>query len=101
LYLTAARAYDAEGFPGEERLHHQGGAAGYRTRDWVAHPASAEVVRERQAFAWNPSVTGTKAEETCIAQEGGVEVITSSPGWPQVAVTVDGGEYLSPDVLPL
>jgi antitoxin VapB len=101
LYQTAARAYAAEGFPGEERLHHQGGAAGYRTRDWVAHPASAEVVRERQAFAWNPSVTGTKAEETCIAHGGGVEVVTASPGWPQVAVTVGGGEYLSPDVLPL
>jgi Xaa-Pro dipeptidase len=101
LYGTAASAYAAEGFPGEERLHHQGGAAGYRTRDWVAHPASAEAVQDGQAFAWNPSVTGTKAEETVIAREGGVEVITSSPGWPQVAVTVGGGEYLSPDVLPL
>jgi Xaa-Pro dipeptidase len=101
LYRTAALAYAAAGFAGEERLHHQGGAAGYRTRDWVAHPASAEVVQAGQAFAWNPSVMGTKAEETVIAHEGGVEVVTSTPGWPQLAVTVDGGEYLSPDVLAL
>lgn len=101
LYGVAADAYSEEGFPGEERLHHQGGAAGYRTRDWVAHPASAETVQNNQAFAWNPTVTGSKAEETCIASVEGVEVITKSPDWPQIPVRVDGREYLSPDVLPL
>ena len=101
LYRVAADAYAEEGFPGEERLHHQGGAAGYRTRDWVAHPASAEVVQTDQAFAWNPTVTGSKAEETCIVSAEGVEVITTSPDWPQIPVRVGGREYLSPDVLAL
>jgi Xaa-Pro aminopeptidase len=101
LYRTAAAAYAAEGFPGEERLHHQGGAAGYRTRDWVAHPASAEIVQPEQAFAWNPSITGSKAEETCIVMGEGVEVITQSPEWPQITVPFEGREYLSPDVLSL
>ena len=101
LYKVAADAYAAEGFPGEENLHHQGGAAGYRTRDWVAHPASGEIVQEQQAFAWNPTVTGSKAEETCIASAEGVEVITKSPDWPQITVPVEGREYLSPDVLAL
>jgi Xaa-Pro aminopeptidase len=101
LYRVAADAYAAEGFAGEERLHHQGGAAGYRTRDWVAHPASAETVQTDQAFAWNPTVTGSKAEETCIASAEGVEVITKSPDWPQIPVRVEGREYLSPDVLAL
>jgi len=101
LYDAAARAYAEEGFAGEERLHHQGGAAGYRTRDWVAHPASAESVLENQAFAWNPSITGTKVEETCVATATGVEVLTTTPGWPQIPVSVEGREYLSPDVLSL
>jgi antitoxin VapB len=101
LYRRAAGAYAAAGFAGEERLHHQGGAAGYRTRDWVAHPASAEVVRAGQAFAWNPSITGTKVEETVLAREDGVEVLTSSPGWPQVAFEVGGRDYPSPDILPI
>jgi Xaa-Pro aminopeptidase len=99
LYHTATRAYAEQDFAGEERLHHQGGAAGYRTRDWVAHPASAEVVHDGQAFAWNPSITGTKAEETIITREDGLEVVTATADWPQVAVEVDGREYLSPDVL--
>ena len=101
LYQTAAAAYAEEGFQGEERLHHQGGACGYRTRDWVAHPASAETVQPRQAFAWNPTVTGSKAEETCFATRDGVEILTSTPGWPQIPVLIEGREYSSPDVLQL
>lgn len=101
LYRVAAGAYAEQGFPGEERLHHQGGAAGYRTREWVAHPASTETVQNRQAFAWNPTVTGSKVEETCIASVEDVEVITKSPDWPQISVRVGGREYLSPDVLSL
>ena len=101
LFGVAAAAYAAEGFPGEEHLHHQGGAAGYRTRDWVAHPSSAETVQPRQAFAWNPTVTGSKAEETCFTTRDGVEIFTTTPGWPQITVLIEGREYPSPDVLQL
>lgn len=101
LYETAADAYAAEGFEGEEHLHHQGGAAGYRTRDWVAHPSCVETVQNLQAFAWNPSITGTKIEETCITSGEGIEVITTSPDWPQIPAHLEGREYFSPDVLSL
>lgn len=101
LYDVAARAYAAAGFPGEEHRHHQGGAAGYRTREWVAYPGSAEVVQERQAFAWNPTITGSKTEETCIASAGEIEIITASPGWAQEHVELEGCEYVLPGVMPL
>ena len=100
LYDLAARAYSEVGFPGEERLHHQGGAAGYRTRDWVAHPGCTEVVQDSQAFAWNPSITGSKVEETCIAFEDGIEIITTTQGWPALTSEADGN-YILPDVLSL
>lgn len=101
LYEVAASGYRAEGFPGEEKLHHQGGAAGYRTRDWVAHPQCADEVQENQAFAWNPSITGTKVEETIIAFEDRIEVITTTPGWPSIPIEVEGHAYVFPDVLSL
>jgi Xaa-Pro aminopeptidase len=102
LYDVAARAYSDAGFPGEEHLHHQGGAAGYRTRDWVAHPGCTELVQDAQAFAWNPSITGSKVEETCIALADGIEIITTTPDWPSIRVAAEGGrEYLLPDVLSL
>lgn len=99
LYKLAARAYTDEGFKGEERLHHQGGACGYRTRDWMAHPLSEQRVCVNQAFAWNPTVTGTKVEETCVALADNLEVITATADWPQISVEVDGRAYHSSDVL--
>jgi len=101
LYRVAARTYAEAGFANEERLHHQGGAAGYRPRDWVAHPGCTERVQVNQAFAWNPSVTGTKVEETCIALADGLEVVTRTSAWPQIPVRVAEREYLSPDILML
>jgi antitoxin VapB len=102
LYEVAARAYRDAGFPAEEHLHHQGGAAGYRTRDWVAHSACIERVQDGQAFAWNPSITGSKVEETCIASHEGIEIITTTQGWPAIESKADlDGHYLLPDVLEL
>ena len=101
LFRVAAEAYTSAGFEHEEELHHQGGATGYRTREWVAHPANTARVHEHQAFAWNPTITGTKMEETCIAFAEGVEVVTATPGWPQIATQLAGREYLSPDILSL
>lgn len=101
LYRTAEKAYADQGFPGEINLHHQGGAAGYKTREWVAHPQSTEVVQTNQAFAWNPSITGTKIEETCIAGEYGVEIITASTDFPSISTIVRGREYHSPGILSL
>jgi Xaa-Pro aminopeptidase len=85
LFETARDGYAAEGFAGEERLHHQGGAIGYRSREWVAHPASGARVTLPQAFAWNPSVTGTKVEETVLVTDR-AEAITLSPEWPAIAL---------------
>ena len=84
LFAVVSRAYADEGFPGEELKHHQGGAIGYRAREWVAHPASQEAVQDRQAFAWNPTITGTKIEDTALVIDGRVEIITSTPGWPVI-----------------
>ncbi|HKO98603.1 MAG TPA: M24 family metallopeptidase [Pyrinomonadaceae bacterium] len=101
LYELAALAYKEAGFSGEENLHHQGGATGYRTRDWVAHPRSKDIVNSGQAFAWNPSITGSKVEETCLAFEDKIEIITASPDWPTLSVEMDGRAYLLPTVLSL
>ena len=101
LYNTAAEAYAGQGFADEIDKHHQGGACGYRTRDWVAHPDSKDVVRSNQAFAWNPSMTGTKTEETVILIDGELEVITRTPDFPTISTFVAGREYFSPGVLSL
>jgi antitoxin VapB len=84
LFGAAARAYEEAGFAGQELNHHQGGAIGYRSREWLAHPRSEERVLRQQAFAWNPSITGSKIEDTVLLVNGEIEVITGSPQWPTI-----------------
>jgi len=101
LFAVAARAYEELGFPGEERRHHQGGPCGYQSRDWIASPAAEETVVSPQAFAWNPSITGTKVEETWIVGEEGAERITATPGWPVLEMECGGRVYAFPDIASL
>jgi Xaa-Pro dipeptidase len=71
VFATAQRAYKAAGFPDEWRLHHQGGTIGYAARERIAVPGDPTPIRAGMAFAWNPSITGTKVETTFILRDGG------------------------------
>jgi antitoxin VapB len=99
LFRVAKAAYAAEGFPGEERFHHQGGATGYGEREWVATPNGGEVVLNNQAFAWNPSIRGGKAEDTVLLRDGVIEWLTATPELPVINAVVDGRTYPAADVL--
>lgn len=100
MFAAAARAYAANGFPGEELLHHQGGVIACRSREWVAHPSSGAVAAPPQAFAWNPTITGTKVEETVLLHaDNRLELVTASPEWPSFDVDVRGQSIHVPDVL--
>jgi Xaa-Pro dipeptidase len=72
------RLYAEAGFPGEWRRHHQGGLTGYGSRELIATPTSLEPIETGQAFAWNPSITGAKAEETFVLTEDGPEVVAGA-----------------------
>jgi antitoxin VapB len=100
LFKVAQAAYAAEGFPGEERFHHQGGAAGYGEREWVATPQGTEVVVNNQAFAWNPSIRGGKVEDTVILRDGVIENLTATPELPMLTeAIVEGSAYAAAGVL--
>lgn len=99
LFKVAQDAYAAEGYPGEERFHHQGGPTGYGEREWVATPNGTEVVVNNQAFAWNPSIRGGKAEDTAVLRNGTIELLTPTPELPVVEAVVNGTTYPAAGVL--
>lgn len=99
LFRAAQAAYTAEGFPGEERFHHQGGPTGYGEREWVATPDGKQTVVNNQAFAWNPSIRGGKAEDTVILHDGKIEWLTATPELPVINATVSGRVYPAAGVL--
>jgi Xaa-Pro dipeptidase len=47
-------------------------------------------VQENQAFTWNPSLPGTKSEDTVLASSRGLEMITRPVLYPIVSMTVEG-----------
>jgi Xaa-Pro aminopeptidase len=81
-YDAIVAAYAAEGFPGAERDHHQGGITGYRGREALARPGDPTRIEAGQALAWNPSLASSKIEDTVIVAEDGLEVLTVDPAWP-------------------
>lgn len=76
-FAGCRRFYAEEGFPDGWRGHHQGGMTGYASREIIATPATRQEIRTCQAFAWNPSLAGAKAEETLILTNDGPEVVTA------------------------
>jgi Xaa-Pro aminopeptidase len=92
-------AYRDRGFPEEWKLHHQGGAIGYQPRDYRVTPNTPDVVQEGQAFCWNPSITGTKSEDTILAMPQGPDMITRPLLYPRLSVDVAGIRFTRPAIL--
>jgi antitoxin VapB len=80
---AAIAAYPSNGFDADEwTKHHQGGPTGFLPRDWPANQNSARLIADNQPIAWNPTGKGWKAEDTIVATESGVKILTNDPEWP-------------------
>lgn len=99
IFAAAQRAYAAAAAGEEIERHHQGGACGYAERDWVITPRGAERVTPPQAFAYNPSLRGAKAEDTALLAGGEIEVLTATPALPAIETRVADTSYVSAGVL--
>jgi Xaa-Pro aminopeptidase len=99
IWNTLDAAYAKNGFPGEWRHHHQGGSTGYLGREVKATPDNPVTVRRHQAFAWNPSIAGTKSEDTLLASDRRPEILTVDPTWPTLTIRAGGTSYERPDLL--
>lgn len=95
VFTAIQAAYDAIGHGGEWRNHHQGGAAGYAGREWIATPENQRSVRLPMAFAWNPTCPGMKSENTWLVTEDEIACLTTG-GWDTIDIsTPDGSTTLS------
>ena len=76
VFAVTRAAYASVGHADEWTLHHQGGVIGYQGRERIAIPDDPTIIREGMAFAWNPSITGAKAEETMVVEADGPRILT-------------------------
>jgi antitoxin VapB len=99
IFQITKEAYAKVGFSDEWQLHHQGGPAGYDPREFVATSATNFPVGVGQAYAWNPSITGCKSEDTILVNEDGNEIMSVVDNWPTLPVEVDGQTIERPAIL--
>jgi Xaa-Pro aminopeptidase len=92
-------AYKEKGYPEEWKLHHQGGPIGYQPRDYRTQFTTPDVVAVNQPFCWNPSITGTKSEDTILATAQGPEAITRPFLFPTLSMEVGGIRFVRPAIL--
>jgi len=99
VFRNAVEVYRETGFADEWLLHHQGGPTGYASRDYKPTPDETRLVLPNQAFAWNPSISGTKSEDTILATPDGPEILSRAHEWPMLTVDYAGKVLSRPDVL--
>jgi antitoxin VapB len=99
VFSLAKEAYQKEGYPDEWQLHHQGGMTGYEPRESVAGPQSKQIIQAGQFYAWNPSISGVKSEDTIFVGETENEVITKIDDWPTIDVSAGGVKFQRPAIL--
>ena len=100
VFADLQQAYADNGYPDEWQLHHQGGSTGYQGRELFANPFTQTAILPDQAFAWNPSIRGTKSEDTILCTDKGIESLTSaSETWPKVTGDCSLCKMLRPDIL--
>lgn len=95
--------YAERGYPEEWKLHHQGGAQGYRNRDYIIFPTSKETIQDTQCLCWNPTIAGkkygTKSEDAFIATGQGPIMITEPVVFPTLKVEAGGMSFTRPGIL--
>lgn len=101
VFEAALHAYAEKGYPEEYKLHHQGGAIGYVGRDYRVTAKTIEIIQENQAFTWNPSITGTKSEDTMLATKNGPIVFSEPSLFPVLTMERNGYVFKRPDIMEL
>ena len=86
VFDAIQQAYAAVDWPDEWTHHHQGGAAGFAGREWIATPDHAASIFTPMAYAWNPTVQGAKSEGTVVVTDDAIEPLTLSDAWPTIDV---------------
>lgn len=96
---AAMAEYEKQGYPQEWTRHYQGGPIGYALREFEGTEYTHDLVVKNQAFAWNPTITGTKSEDTFLVTENGREFLTEMNDWPFVEVEYNGEKIRRHDIL--
>ena len=98
-FQQVQKLYAAADCPDEWQKHHQGGPTGYACREKIVTPNSTGHIKLNQAYAWNPSITGAKAEDTTLLTSSNLEILTRTNDWPTTVFQTANGPISVADIL--
>jgi len=98
VFRLAQRLYDDYGYPGEWKLHHQGGPQSYTNGFYVINDNNHEVIRKNQIYGYNPSITGTKTEDAFLVTDDGPDFVTYPVYFPKEISVIEDFEYVRPGI---
>lgn len=101
IFEKIKEAYSSQNAKGEWEKHHQGGSAGYMPREMVANPYASLVLKVGSAVAWNPTIKGTKSEDTAVicSRENSIISFPESSVWPSISFEIGDQKIRRPDIL--
>jgi hypothetical protein len=103
VFEEIKKAYITVNKPHEWFLHHQGGLAGYNAREIIANEDTDYPLKAGNVVAWNPTITGTKSEDTFLILENGLECFSypESSRWPALNLQIGSLTLRRPDIVVL
>lgn len=82
VFSKIKNAYNEKNIFEEVPKQHFGGLTGYLSREIVAAPDTNQEIFENSVLAWNPTMPGSKIEDTILVTKNGTEILTADPAWP-------------------
>ncbi len=99
VFTAGSKVYADEGYPGEELKHFQGGTCGYLTREQGLTPDGEYTIQDGEIFAHNPTIKGTKLEDSILVHGNSFEVLSISDKWPAREVEYNNTVLKRPEIL--
>ncbi len=101
VFQQAQQAYASAGFPKNGTCITRAAWQATSHGEIVAAPGTPNPVEIGQAYAWNPSITGTKSEDTILVAADSNQVLTQIDGWPLREIQIGAQSVLRPEILEL
>ena len=98
VFLSGIDQYAKQGYPLEYKEHHQGGLTGFVPREIRANIGCNHLVSENEAYAFNPTLQGSKCEDTVLVTSNGIEVLTYTGNYAYVSCELNGVLHKMPTV---
>ncbi len=99
VFAAGSNVYAGEGYPGEELKHFQGGTCGYLPREQGLTPDGNYRIQDGEIIAHNPTIKGTKLEDSILVRGNSFEVLSMSDKWPAREVEYDNTVLKRPEIL--